>query len=73
MKPTNEQTPPQRPKRETWTIDPPPDLKRMVARALKNLGAKPGETRGLRTRIVVDCIRIGMQSKGLARKKDLAQ
>lgn len=73
MKPTTEQNPSPRPKRETWTIDPPEDLKRMVARALKELGAKPGETRGLRTRIVVEAARMGMQAKGFARKKDLAQ
>lgn len=67
------QTKPKRAKRETWTIVPPEDIQRMMARALKELGATPDDTHGLRTRILVDCARAGMQSRGLARKKDLAQ
>lgn len=59
-----------KPKRETWTIDPPEDIKRMMERAMKEIG---GDTRGLRTRLLIECARIGFAQKGLARKKDLAQ
>ncbi len=60
--------PHQKMKRETWTFDPPDDVKRIVARALRDLAGAGVETKGLRSRVLVGAIRQGLSR--YARKKD---